>query len=211
MRTAVAALALLSFGSFAATATAGPISAGASVGVAQDKVDQASSPSSAYSLFARAQLGARIAAQLEVGKLDPVSGSQVITGTALAVFDVTNPASSPLVMTLLGGIGIDRQSSADYYASDVSGQHLEAGAGLEYHFKGGLVLGADARIGTRQVDSYAIAYPTAYNDTTSGKPGASFAPCLADAPDCGGSGLYQPTSMRAGEYRSARVTLAIQF
>ncbi|MGE5181148.1 MAG: hypothetical protein ACM31C_03755 [Acidobacteriota bacterium] len=177
MRSLLAALLLALPG----LAHAGPITAGASLGLTQEEAMSAQSPDHSQSVFGRLALTPRLAAQLEVARIDVsdrMQNADVKTVDALAVLDLG--ASGHLVPILLAGAGLDR-ASATY--GDVAAHHLEAGLGLEYRADGGLVIGADARIGDRTIDS----------DTTL-------------VPD-----LWWNPLLQGGQYRSARVTLGVRF
>ncbi len=161
-------------------ADAGPITAGASLGVTQEEAMSAQSPDHSESVFGRIALTPRLAAQLELSRIDMtdrVQNANEKTASALVVIDLG--ASGHLVPILLAGAGLD---SADAGYNSVSAHHLEAGLGLEYRADGGLIVGADARLGDRTIDSQST------------------------FPD-----LFWNPLLQGGQYRSARVTLGVRF
>ena len=81
----------------------------------------------------------------------------------------------------LAGVGMDTTSDIN---ADRRYAHAELGAGLEYRALGGVTLGADVRIGTRK---------------------------LVDDRETGLLTAYEPLTLSAGDYRSARITLGVTF
>jgi hypothetical protein len=183
MRSAAIALALCAV---PALADARPITVGASVGRIQSKANADGDASDTWQVFGRVGLTPRLGAQLEVQKIaDP--SLDVRSATALLVVELAN---NPHLMPLLvAGFGVDKASSPydSYY--DASGTHTEGGFGLEYRFDGGLVIGGDLRLGGRSVDEKYYAQPLE-GDVIA---------------------LYAPSTLAAGEYRSARLYAAIRF
>lgn len=190
MRTAIAlAVAVLALPSLAA---ARPITVGAGVGRIQSKVDANGDASDTVQLFGRLGLTQRLAAQLEIQKVDAGSeNANLRTFTGVLVVDLGH--SGHLYPTIAAGFGIDRASDPyGYY--EMHGTHIEGGFGLEYRADGGLVLGAEFRLGGRTIDNQDDVQPL-YNNTASGAPIA----------------LYAPSTLESGEYRCGRVFAAIRF
>jgi hypothetical protein len=183
MRPAPLALALLA--AAPTVAAARPITLGAGLGLTQSKVDAARDPSSTLAVFGRVALGRRVAAGLELQRINTDdSYVDIRTATANLVIDL---GSSPrLVPMLLVGAGID---SASYnYGGSTDAHHVEGGFGLEYRADGGLVIGGDLRIGGRTIDSDEQVYPLA-----------------------GDVAYYAPSTLHDGEYRSARAYVGVRF
>jgi hypothetical protein len=147
---------------FAASAHAGPITAGASLGLVQSEQTQYESPDKTLALYGRIGITPRLAAQLEVFKID--TGDRGFTtadtraATALAIVDLTGGHWVPV---LLAGIGY---ATASYVpnSGSIDGHHIEAGLGLEYRADGGFVIGIDARLGERTIDSDTTLRPELY-------------------------------------------------
>jgi hypothetical protein len=178
MRLAIVALACLS-----STATARPITAGASLGRIQSKANAEGEASDTFQLFGRVGLTSRLSAQLELQKIEDPD-LDVRSGTALLVVELgTHKRWMPL---LVAGMGIDHASN-DWYEAD--GNHIEGGFGLEYRADGGLTIGVDLRLGGRSVDQQDEYYPAVEGDIA----------------------LYAPYGLVEGEYRSARLYAAIRF
>lgn len=157
-------------------ADARPFTAGVGIGRTQTKADAQGDASDTAELFARLGFTRRLAGQLELAKI----GDDIRTGTALLVVEL---GSHPhLVPTLSAGFGFD-------HGSYESGSHMEGGLGLEYRSDGGLVIGAEFRLGGRSVDQE-VYYATA---------------------DVGTIALAPTESLEEGEYRTARVFAAIRF
>ncbi len=170
-------------------AAASPISAGINVGVTQSKEDGAAGldANDTIGLFGRLGFNKRVSGQLEVTRIktDDGSGVNIRTATALLVIDLTSKGR--LVPTLSAGIGIDTASSE--YGSTTDAHHIEGGLGLEYRADGGVTIGAELRMGGRSIDQEDVAYPAVEGDIA----------------------YYAPSSMREGEYRSARLFLGVRF
>ncbi len=177
----IAALAALSL---PAVADARPLSIGAGLGRFQSKANTDGDASNAVQLFGRIGLTPRLAAQLELQKIEDPS-ADIRTGTALLVVELGSKGN--FVPLLLAGGGVDRASGTYYYTANAT--HIEGGLGLEYRAEGGLTIGADLRLGGRSVDDNALVYPAVEGDVA------------YDA----------PWGMTDGEYRSARITAAIRF
>jgi hypothetical protein len=88
---------------------------------------------------------------------------------------------------LIAGAGLDYASYN--YGATTDGHHFEGGFGLEYRTDGGLVLGGDLRIGGRSIDDDQEVYPLAGE----------------------GVAFYAPSTLRDGEYRSARAYVGVRF
>ena len=157
-------------------ADARPLTAGVGIGRTQAKVDAEGDANDTAEVFARLGFTRRVAGQLELARI----GDFARTGTALIVVEL---GSHPhLVPTMSAGLGFDR---GDYE----SGSHIEGGFGLEYRADGGLVIGAEFRLGGRSLDEQ-VYYAT----------------------DDGGTiALWQTEALREGEYRTGRVFAAVRF
>lgn len=107
---------------------------------------------------------------------------QNLSTRSATLLGVLDLARGHWVPVLVFGAGIANGSES---SGEIDTHHLEAGVGLEYRSPDGFVLGADLRVGDRTVDS--DSRPVL--DTTWSPP-----PTLAD-----------------GQYRSARITLGVQF
>ena len=170
-------------------AAANPITAGVNVGMTESKEDGAAGANAndTIGLFGRLGFNKRIAGQIEVTRIktDDGSGVSIRTATALLVIDLTSKGR--LVPTLSAGIGID--SASTQYGSSTDAHHIEGGLGLEYRAEGGVTIGADVRMGGRSIDSDRQNTPVLQGDV-----------------------LYSsPTTLREGEYRSARLFLGVRF
>ena len=167
------ALALVALPSLA---SARPFTAGVGIGRTQAKADASGDASGTAGIFARLGVARRIGIQGELAKIDDT----IRTGTALIVVDL---GSHPhIVPTIAAGFGFDHGQTA-------SGSHIEGGFGLEYRASGGLVIGAEFRLGGRSITQQVY-----YADV---KPGVA--------------ALYAPEPLHEGEYRSARLVAAVQF
>jgi hypothetical protein len=161
----------------ASPAVANPLQLGASYGIDEDQTYQATSH--ALGIFARVGIAPMIGAQLDIAKLDNDSmGTTIRTGSGLLVVDL---AVGSVVPIAFGGLGLDATHDL---ISDRTFAHAELGAGLEYRALGGLVIGADVRIGARKV----------IGET-----------------DRAIEAFYEPITLGEGEYRAARLTLAARF
>ena len=89
---------------------------------------------------------------------------------------------------ILAGVGLDSASTS--WGESTDAHHFEGGYGLEYRADGGLVVGGDARIGGRSIDSQSS----------------------GTVPVMTGVALRAPAStLEEGEYRSARVYVGVRF
>ena len=168
-------------------AAAGPISAGVSAGAIQSQVDAGTDPNHMLGLFGRFGFTPRFAGQLELQKIETTNENAIRTLGALAVFDLGRDPH--FVPTLVAGLGYDREDPR--YGAATTGHHFEAGLGLEYRSDAGFVVGVEARIGTRSIDSESKIVPL------SGSGGVIF-----DAP----TGF-----LHEGEYRLLRATAGVRF
>ena len=179
----LAALALIAA---PAVASARPITVGAAAGITQSKVDANSDPNTTLNVFGRLGLNPRVAAQLELQRIETdTSGTDIRTGTVLVALDLS--ANKHLVPMILAGAGLD--SATTSYGSETDAHHFEGGFALEYRADGGLVVGADLRIGGRSIDSESgVAVPVS---------GVAY--------------LAPASSISDGEYRSARLYVGVRF
>lgn len=176
-------------------ASARPMTAGVSLGLAQDEVTASQEPNQTLGLFGRLSLTRRVSGQVELVQHESTyNAARVRTGTALLVADLA--PNGQLVPVLLAGLGIDRATTSQ---DTTSGRHLEGGVGLEYRAAGGLTLGADVRVGLRAVEQKDVILA------------AETAICDATAPECGGGTFLLAPTLQAGEYRVVRVTLGVRF
>jgi hypothetical protein len=180
-------LALLAIPALASVASARPITVGAAYGITQSKVDANADPNTTLNIFGRLGLNARVAAQLELQRIETdSSATDIRTGTLLVALDLSS--GKHLVPMILAGAGLDSQSTS--YGEQTSAHHFEGGVALEYRADGGLVVGGDLRIGGRSIDSQTgVAVPLG---------GVAY--------------LWSPTStLSDGEYRSARLYVGVRF
>ncbi|MDB4958358.1 MAG: hypothetical protein JWO36_5927 [Myxococcales bacterium] len=181
MRLATAALAFL----LPSVASAGPWSAGISVGRTQSKIDANADANPTIGFFGRLAFTPRVAGQLDVQRIQTDDQSTDIrSATGLLAVDLG--AGKHLVPMILAGFGIDKASSS--YGYDTSATHLEGGFALEYRADGGLTIGLDLRMGGRSIQQ---------------NPQIQLA--------TGTSALYVPSTLHEGEYRSGRLTVGIRF
>ncbi len=167
-------------------AAARPFTAGVTLGETQSQVEANADPNHTLGLFGRLGISPRVAGQLEIQRTDTTSSSTDIRGGTLGI-SIDLGSSPHLVPLVFAGAGLDRASTG--FGGEIDAHHFEAGLGLEYRTDGGFVIGADARIGDRTIDS----------DTTL-------------VPLAGGTiALYEPSTLRDGEYRSLRLTMGIRF
>lgn len=170
----------------ASVADARPVTFGVGAGVIDAEQDWDDQSDDTLQVFGRLGLTSRVSGQLELQKIESSQNDSVTrTGTALIVVELGS--SGRLVPTMFAGLGID--SGENPYGGSETGSHIEGGFGLEYRLDGGLVLMGDVRLGGRSVDQS--------NETV-----------ILDAP--GTSALYAPILIE-GEYRSARIGVALRF
>ncbi len=188
MRPLVGGLILLALPALPASALAGPLTAGASVGLTQSKADATLSPNHTLGLFARLQVAPRVAGQVEALRVQTDDNSNVEIRSAIALLVVDLGSDPRWVPTLAAGVGLDR-ASFPYADNADTARHIEGGVGLEYRAMGGFTIGAELRLGTRELDP------------------SNIRPLATD----GYSALYLPSTLRAGEYRSVRISAGIRF
>ena len=167
-------------------ASARPITVGAAAGITQSKVDANSDPNTTVNVFGRLGLNPRVAAQLELQRIQTdTSGADIRTGTLLIALDLS--AGKHLVPMVLAGAGLDSASTS--YGAQTDAHHFEGGFALEYRADGGLVVGGDLRIGGRSIDSQSgVAMPLT---------GVAY--------------LAPASNLSDGEYRSARLYVGVRF
>jgi hypothetical protein len=187
------ALALAAVLSVPTLASADPtrLTLGASAGLSQDKADALDGNDSAQTLglWGRLQLTRRIGGQLEHTKRETTFGCATCTfGTTSSVRKTTAlmvvdlADSGRWMPILLAGFGIDRDAGS----FPTEARHIEGGFGIEYRAAAGLLIGADIRMGGRSITQHDM--------------------LLADD-----ALVVRPDGLKAGEYRSARVTFGVRF
>ena len=167
-----------------ATASAGPLTVGVDLGVADD--------TPALGVFGRLGVSSWISGQLELAQLltdDPRVELRV--ATAAVVVDLG--ARGPFVPTLIAAVGLDSESAL----------RLEGGLGLEYRAGSGVTIGADVRLGDRR-------FPDDAMSLTRGGPAAGISYCEWSG-ECVEPTPAPEPEPRGGTYRSARFTLAVRF
>jgi hypothetical protein len=178
-----------------ASADSTRLTLGAAAGLSQDKADGGDESAQSLGLWGRLQLTKRIAGQVELAKQETQFGcatctfgttSTIRTYTGLMVVDLADSGS--WMPILLAGIGIDRDSGS----FPTSGRHIEGGFGIEYRSTAGLMIGADVRMGGRTIDQQDMILET-------------------DPALVGGDAQILRPGLRAGEYRSARITFGVRF
>jgi hypothetical protein len=187
-------------------AAARPITVGASLGEAQSEAESNvnQGPDETYAAFVRVGLTRYLSVQLEVARIDSDPAYDVRTATLFGVIDLGNGWTSARLsgrfvpMLLVGGgeaWGSSSETSTDSYGLD-----LEAGLGLEYRAWRGLVVGIDARIGQRWIQTQAQ-----FNGYSGGGGGGGGVCCGGGVPASEDEGLYD------GQFRSMRVTVGYRF
>jgi hypothetical protein len=138
------ALALLALPSLA---HAEKLTVGASAGLYY--FDSSSQPATdTLGVFGRLRATSRLGVQLEIQHVDAGSNTGDTRETAMLVVEL---ASGPRwVPLMLAGAGLEQLVS---YGSTTTAHHIEGGFGLEYRAGNGFVIGADARMGGRMIDS----------------------------------------------------------
>ncbi len=186
MRLGIAGLSLVLVLPLVGSAAARPVTLGAGLGVIDAERDWDGQSDETVQIFGRLGLTSRVAGQLELQKIESsANGTSARTGTALIVVELGN--AGRLVPTMFAGLGIDRAENG--YGGSEEGSHIEGGFGLEYRVDGGLVIGADVRLGGRSVDN---------TDEV-----------ILDGR--GGAVSYYAPLLIEGEYRSLRVGVGIRF
>jgi len=164
------------------------VTAGTALGLAQSKLDSNDDASRTIGLFARIAITPRLATGLELQQFRTEDDSEASLRTWTFPLVVELSDNRHWVPTVVGALGIDHQG--DPFGGDAHGHHFEGGLGLEYRADGGLTVGADARIGTRSMESDVV-----FDPSTAG----------------GGVVFLVPNHLSEGEYRSLRLTLGIRF
>ncbi len=184
MHQAVRTLALAVVASLATTAGASPFTVGVAGGWTQSASDSSSAPNDDWQLWARLHVWRALSTQLEWHKLDNDNAVAMGTVNAIAILDLMHGQWVPFV---LAGVGVDygENTSAAGNGADVA-----AGVGFEYRSPGGVVVGIDARIGTRAVSQPEYATPI-----------CNF--CAFQAPP--------DLALANGEYRAVRLAVGLHF
>lgn len=207
MRLAIAATAATAalLPALSGLAEARPITAGLTAGVAQSKqdADGGADANHTIGLFGRLGFTPRLAGQLEVSRIQ-TDDSYVNIRSATALLVVDLGSKGRLVPVLVAGLGLD--DASDPYGNSTGAHHIEGGLGLEYRAEGGFTIGADMRLGGRTLHYDDNVYPL-----TGGIKQTGIDASGSGTPPQGGAIYYAPSSLRDGEYRTARITLGIQF
>jgi hypothetical protein len=149
MRSAVASL-MLALPCFAAAA--GPLTIGAGVGQTANQdgtIPVDNQDCQTLGAFGRLGVARRLAVQLAIGRTEMDHSLETMrTFDGALVLDL---GDRPLVPLVIGDAGLDSLSARSMDLAQA--HHFEAGLGLEYRTEGGFLIGADARIGTRTIDS----------------------------------------------------------
>ncbi len=148
---------------------------GASAGL--QYFDSSSEPATdTLGLFGRARVTPRLGLQAELQRVDAGPSTSDLRETALLVVELSaNPRWVPI---MLAGGGLEQYAQ---YGATTNAHHLEGGFGLEYRSRGGFVLGVDARIGGRMIDSQPD-QPLAGNGGGGGGVGVFAVPCCGAVP-----------------------------
>ena len=180
-----------------ATAFANP-TVGLALGKTESKQDaqNGADANSTVGLFVRGRLSHALQLQAELSKLqdDGSSGTTIRTWNAALLYDFGHGSVVPFALV---GLGFDVLSYSDGYTSDQTSTHAELGAGVEYRFGGGFVLGADVRLGSRS-GTQSQTYPVGIAANGGASPGIVPA-------------YTAPSYLSDGEYRSMRLTLGVHF
>ena len=165
-------------------AIAGPITFGADLGVMQSHVDAGSTPNPTVGAFGRVGVARHLAVQLSIARIEMPDGN-MMPGIDMKQADaavVVELATGPIVPFVITGAGVDRAQWQDL--RDRVYAHAEIGLGLDWRLAGGLVIGADARLGHRTL----VAHSEADVDT-----------------------FLEPRMLSEGDYRSARLYAGVRF
>ncbi|HEY4179733.1 MAG TPA: hypothetical protein VGM90_22985 [Kofleriaceae bacterium] len=199
MRFGLASL-LASFVLVPSVAAAGVVTVGLHAGSLQTQTDATNKndAQSEVGAFGRFQLAERFSVQIDAAKVSmrDQSNLSMESFTASAVLDLMQ--GSQFVPVFLVGLGMDHVGSDDY---DAEASRSEVGLGLEYRAKGGFLIGIDARVGSRKIDT------EDYKNYAT--------PALVGADS--GTPIYKddstnlPTTLSAGQYRSARLYAGFRF
>jgi len=187
MRIALAGI--LVVGALSGTAAAeGKWSAGVGLGMIHSEENAQNDANSTLGLFGRYQLSRRLAAQLEVARIqtEDGSGSDLRTASLLGVIDLTRAGRGFVPIAVLG-LGMDNETT-EYLDRDYL--HGFLGVGVEYRAENGLRIGFDLRLGGRV--------------TT--EPQYETLPVEGDV-----LARYPAPDLEEGEYRAARITLGVAF
>ncbi|CAN5794568.1 hypothetical protein BH11MYX2_BH11MYX2_28200 [soil metagenome] len=177
-------------------ASAGFVTVGLHAGSLQSEADATNKndAQSEVGVFGRFALAERFSLQIDIAEISmrDEANLSLTSFTASGVLDLTQ--GSQFVPVFLVGLGIDHASSDDY---DAEATRSEVGLGLEYRAKNGFLVGLDARLGSRKIDTeewknYAVATPYLGDDTGSGA-------------------QNQPQVLSPGQYRSARLYVGLRF
>lgn len=165
-------------------ASAGPLTVGVDLGVADD--------TPALGVFGRLGVSSWIAGQLELTHVvtdDPRVELRV--ATAAVVVDLG--ARGPFVPTVIAALGLDSESAL----------RVEGGLGLEYRATSGVTIGADVRLGDRR-------FPDNAMPLIRGAPATGISYCEWSGECVEPTPATEPEP-RGGTYRSTRITLAVRF
>lgn len=174
---------VLALSLLATTATAGPITVGAGLGITQDEASSTQDPFSTLSLLGRLSLGHRLSAEVDITKVNTAQSYSARAVTGLAVLDLGSNVH--WVPQLFVGLGVEGWDAG--YGATTLAHHVEGGAGLEYRADGGFSIGARFHIGDREIDSEPKAVPLA---------------CCTD--------LWSPNTLHADQFRSFDLYAAIR-
>lgn len=177
------------------------ITIGATLGETQSEAEGSANqgPDEAYGAYVRVGLTRRFAAQLELSRIDGDPSYDVRTATLFGVLDLgkgwaSRPLHGVVEPILLVGFGEAWGSSAST-STDSYGLDLVAGLGVEYRAVSGLVIGAQARLGERSMQTRAE-----FNPVATGTPA-----CCVTSIDVADEGLWN------GQFRSLLVTGGFAF
>jgi hypothetical protein len=165
------------------------VTAGVGLGLTQQKVDSESTDANhTLDVYGRIALTSRIAGQIELSRMSTPNDTTDIRGIS-GLMIVELASNSRLMPLIMAGIGWDHEGQS--YGSREA-HHIEGGFGLEYRVDGGFTIGAQFRLGGRSIDSDDTVYPLQYDRT-------------------GTIALYEPSGLRAGEYRSLGLYAGVRF
>jgi len=165
-------------------AVAGPMTFGADLGVMQSRLDAGSSPNPTLGAFGRLGVARQLAVQLSVARIEMPDGN-MMPGIDMKQVDaavIADLGAGTIVPVVIADIGVDRAQWQEL--RDRVYAHAEIGLGLDWRFAGGLVIGADARLGHRTL----VAHSEADIDT-----------------------YLEPRMLSEGDYRSVRLYAGVRF
>lgn len=176
-----------------ALAAAHPITIGATIGETQSEVESENNqgPDRTYGGFVRVGITRHISTQFEVSRIDSDPTCDVWTATLLAVIEGNGFPSQLVhgrfVPIVLLGVGESWGTTADVVNTTDYMLDLVAGLGVEYRAANGFVLGVQARLGERSLQT-------------------TYAIYSVDTPP--GQGPYRPEyeGLWAGQFRSVLLT-----